>query len=753
MIFISTKNPYMTQLQDPPSILIVDDNPNNLKVLEQVLRSAGYSVRPALSAEMALRAIKARLPDLVLLDVRMPKMDGYELCQLLKSDEATRDIPVIFISALQEMDDKVQAFKVGGIDYIVKPFQAEEVLTRVETHLELARIRGVLTRSNEMLEQQVQERTAELNRLMQQEHLLCELMSLSHNQFANPAYPELVLDCLAHSLGWGEEGHSALLLHERKDPDAFLTLAANRGFSDQELDLLEQMDLHDCDSASCQPKELLKTLPDAQFPGLLQCQPLYTGQEPMGMLLVRLTEDKALSKGLLGQLAEVLAMGIARRQADEHLAWQAYHDVLTELPNRRLLEEDLERAVEASAKERSLCGLLLIGLDRFKLHNDTLGHGAGDTMLKVIAERLWTNTFSNDLVYRWGGDEFVILMRGMGSQEAHVAQYAQNQAQMMAGRIGEPIHLDGQEIRLTASMGIAFYPSDAANGAELLKHVELAMTKAKESGRNSVHFFRPQMQSEAERRIYLEKEIRTGLAKSEFVIYFQPQVDSRRQLIGAESLVRWIHPERGLIPPGHFIPAAEESGLIMDLGKEVLRQACHWLGRMAGQVAELPIISVNLSPRQFFERDFVESIRQVLEIKSVDPALLELEITEGLLLKDVDGAIDKMRQLKELGCKFSLDDFGTGYSSLSYLRRLPVDQIKIDQSFVRNVHLDERNSAIVRTIISLAHNLGMTTIAEGVEVAEELQFLEEAGCQQFQGYYFSRPIPTEDFERDWLFRA
>lgn len=742
----------MTQPQDPPSILIVDDNPNNLKVLEQVLRSAGYSVRPALSAEMALRAIKARLPDIVLLDVRMPKMDGYELCQLLKSDEATRDVPVIFISALQEMDDKVQAFKVGGIDYIVKPFQAEEVLTRVETHLELARIRRVLARSNEILEQQVQERTAELNRLMQQEHLLRELMSLSHSQFADPDYPELVLDCLAHNLGWDAQSHSALLLHERKGPDAFLVLAANRGFSDQELDLLEQMDLHDCDSASCQPRELLKTLPDVQFPGLLQCQPLYTGQEPMGLLLVRLPEGAALSKGLLGQLAEVLSMGIARRQADERLAWQAYHDVLTELPNRRLLEEDLERAVEVSAKDRSLCGLLLIGLDRFKLHNDTLGHGAGDTMLKVIAERLWASALGNDLVYRWGGDEFVILMRAMGGQEAHAAQYAQNQARMMAERIGEPIFLDAQEVRLTASMGIAFYPSDAANGAELLKHVELAMTKAKESGRNSVHFFRPQMQSEAERRIYLEKEIRTGLAKREFVIYLQPQVDGRRQLIGAEALVRWIHPERGLVPPGHFIPAAEESGLILDLGKEVLRQSCSWLGQINGQ-AELHAISVNLSPRQFFEQDFVESIRQVLESESVNPALLELEITEGLLLKDVDGAIDKMRQLKELGLRFSLDDFGTGYSSLSYLRRLPVDQIKIDQSFVRNVHLDERNKAIVRTIISLADNMGMTTIAEGVEVAEELQFLEEAGCQQFQGYYFSKPIPTGDFERDWLLKA
>lgn len=741
----------MNQTQDQqPSVLIVDDNPNNLKVLEQVLRLAGYSVRPALSANMALRAIKARMPDLILLDVRMPEMDGYELCQLLKAEESTRDIPVIFISALQEMDDKVQAFKVGGIDYIVKPFQAEEVLTRVHTHLELAKVRRELAQSNEHLEHQVRERTAELERLMQQEHLLRELMTLSHNQFADPAYPELVLECLGKYLNWDDQSHgSALLLYERKEPHHFLSLAASRGFEESELNLMEQMELHECGLGNLSG-ELSSHLPSHKGTHVIQCQPLYADKEPMGLFLMRLPKEDALPKAFLGQLAEVLAMGIARRQADERLAWQVYHDVLTELPNRRLLEEDLERAVEASSKERSLCGLLLIGLDRFKLHNDTLGHGAGDTMLKVIADRLWSHTSSNDLIYRWGGDEFIILMRALGQNEAQAAQYAQNQARLVAEKISEPIHLNEHELRLTASMGIAFYPSDAANSTELLKHVELAMAKAKESGRNSMHFFRPQMQSEAEQRIYMEKEIRSGLAKNEFVIYFQPQVNSERQLVGAESLARWIHPERGLIPPGNFIPAAEESGLILNLGKEVLHQACRWLNQASELTQKLPLISVNLSPRQFFEADFVDHIRWILKEEAVRPELLELEITEGLLLKDVDEAIERMRQLKDLGLKFSLDDFGTGYSSLSYLRRLPVDQIKIDQSFVRNVHLEERNGAIVRTIINLASNLGMNTIAEGVEVIEELEFLEEAGCQQFQGYYFSKPIPTQDFEQQWL---
>jgi diguanylate cyclase (GGDEF)-like protein len=748
-----------------PTVLIVDDNPNNLRVLEGILHGAGYKVRPALNGETALRAAESAQPDLILLDIRMPGMDGFELCRRLKAQPLTRDIPVIFISALQEMDDKIQAFKVGGVDYITKPFQSEEVLTRAHTHIELGQARRALARSNENLEQEVIERTralteshARLEKWMSDEHALREMLTLSHDHFADDDYAARALDSLAKNKAWAPPAvNVAILINTGRGTkaDINLRLEALLGFVDgadrPKLRMILEgvdADLTRRGNTACPKIGALLGTKDGQ-----PCQviPLMTGKNLLGVLVLAGDEVRlAQEEDFIAQVAEVLAMGIARRHADEQLAWQAYHDAMTGLPNRRMLEEELPQEMRAAASRGLFCGVLLLDLDQFKLLNDTLGHETGDLLLLRVADRLKEAVRASDQIFRWGGDEFIVLMPGIGKSADDAAAHAHAAAENVASSLVDVFEVDGERIHLNASMGIAFYPSDGESVGELLKHVDLAMHKAKQAGRNSIHFFRQDMQTEVQHHLKIDRELRTALAENQFLLHYQPQVDGRGRLVGAESLVRWWHPERKLVPPIEFIPIAEETGLILPLGEWVLECACRQLREWSGG-APMPgrFLAVNVSAKQFHQNDFVEGVRRVLERTGAPASALELEVTESLLLTDIDSAVRKIEALREMGIRFSVDDFGTGYSSLAYLKRLPVDQLKIDRSFVSGVHRDPRNAAIVRTIISLAANLGMKTIAEGVEDSAEVDFMLGAGCTHFQGYFFSKPLPLTEFDQKW----
>ncbi|MCX8018137.1 MAG: bifunctional diguanylate cyclase/phosphodiesterase, partial [Rhodocyclaceae bacterium] len=357
---------------------------------------------------------------------------------------------------------------------------------------------------------------------------------------------------------------------------------------------------------------------------------------------------------------------------------------------------------------------------------------------------------TGDVLGRWGSDEFVVLALDLDP----LAQVAAGEAQAIAFALSEvlaqPVTVAGQEVQLNVSIGIALYPGDGRDAPELIQHAEMAMSRAKEAGRNQIHFYRPQMQSDAARRMTLGRELRQALAARQFLLHFQPQVDAQGRLIGAEALVRWRHPERGLVPPGEFIAFAEELGLIVSLGEWVLADSARWLGGLADRATALATVSVNVSARQFHEGGFAERCLAALSAAGISPQRIELEVTESLLLADIDGALAKIETLRAAGLCFAVDDFGTGYSSLTYLKRLPVQKLKIDRSFVQDVHRDEKNAAIVRTIIALAKNLGMRTIAEGVERREEVDFLIAAGCDAFQGYYFGKPVAAEEFARVWL---
>ena len=437
-----------------------------------------------------------------------------------------------------------------------------------------------------------------------------------------------------------------------------------------------------------------------------------------------------------------------RKLAEQEIQHLAFYDPLTKLPNRQLLLDRLEQQLVSTIRSDHSGALLFIDLDNFKILNDSHGHDMGDFLLKQVAKRIGEAVRASDTVARLGGDEFVVILENLSADETEAATQSQNVAEKILHSFSEPFRLPGLEHYTTPSIGIASFGSQAISVDEILKHADLAMYQAKAAGRNTFRFFNPEMQALISARIALEEDLRQAIRNDEFFLVYQPQVDQSGEVIGVEALLRWQHPGKGLIPPIHFIPLAEDTGLILPIGRKILDTACRQIERWA----KLPYakhleIAVNVSVRQFRQVDFVEQVFEVLDSTGADPNRLKLELTESLLVENVEDVIDKMMRLKARGVGFSLDDFGTGYSSLAYLKRLPLEQLKIDQSFVRDILTDPNDAAIVRTTIALGNSLGLNVIAEGVETEAQRDFLHENGCVSYQGYLFGRPMPIDAIDR------
>ncbi len=433
-----------------------------------------------------------------------------------------------------------------------------------------------------------------------------------------------------------------------------------------------------------------------------------------------------------------------RKEMEDEIRVLAFYDALTGLPNRRLLIDRLQQQLAASGRSGHSGALLFIDLDNFKTLNDTLGHDKGDLLLKYVARRLTHCVREGDTVARLGGDEFVVMLGNLGSNRADTAAHAKAVGEKVMESLGEPHEIDGQLHVSTPSIGVALFSGKGHTVDDLLRQADLAMYQAKAAGRNTMIFFDPEMQAALNARAALEADLRLGLKLGQFELHFQPQVDYAGTLIGAEALVRWRHPTRGLVHPNAFIPVAEDTGLIVPLGAWVLEAACAQL-RIWGESLDTAALtlSVNVSARQFRKVDFVDQVVAALARSGANARCLKLELTESLLLADVEETICRMDALRAHGVGFSLDDFGTGYSSLSYLKRLPLDQLKIDRSFVRDLLSDPNDAAIARAIITLAESLGLSVIAEGVETVEQRDALARQGCLSYQGYYFGRPGPVE----------
>jgi len=430
-----------------------------------------------------------------------------------------------------------------------------------------------------------------------------------------------------------------------------------------------------------------------------------------------------------------------RKKAEEMIRYMAYHDYLTRLPNRALFQDRLTVALAQARRHREGMALLSLDLDRFKLVNDTLGHAAGDALLKAVGDRLRRTVREGDTVARVGGDEFLILLTGVDH-----AEYGAKVARKILAAFARPFRIEGRQLHATASMGISLYPHDGDEVDVLARNADAAMYRAKETGRNNYQLYAPAMNVRAAERLALENDLWLALERGEFEVYYQPQVKvDTGEIVGAEALLRWNHPTRGLVSPDEFIPAAEETGMIVRIGEWVLRNACREVNEWVVNGLQPIRLAVNISMRQFQSRDFVETVERALNDTGFDPRLLELEITESIAMQDEEQTIRILQSLRQMGLRISIDDFGTGYSSLKYLKDLPIHALKIDQSFVRELATNVNDAMIVANIITIAHSLNLSVIAEGVETGDQLDFLKDKRCDEFQGYLCKRPMAAESF--------
>lgn len=887
-------------------ILVVDDTAASLKLLSDLLKAEGYEVRAAISGELAVESAIGNPPDLVLLDILMPGMDGFEVCRRLKADPGTRNVPVIFISALSDTEEKVQGFGLGAVDFVTKPYQREELLSRVRTHLEIDRLRNhleelVTERSRRLAESEAKLR-ASLDELMRANtqlktllhaipepvwlkdpagvYLACNreferffgakearIVGKTDYDFVGRELADLFRenDLKAMAAGnvnaneewltFADNGYRGLfetLKTAMRDRDGKLigVLGIARDISERkaaEEKIQRHMRLYAalsrCNKAIAHcggEAELLLEICraavqlggmkmawvgmiDAETQLIKPAASFGEGAEDLQYLHASVDKDSPYGHGptgtaireqrpywcqdfindpatapwkVLGERAgwaasaslplrqngvvtgafilyadqvnafdeaardllvemsmdinfalENFSRVAAQKRAEAEIERLAFYDPLTNLPNRRLLYDRLRQSIAGNARHANHGAALFIDLDNFKTLNDTKGHNAGDLLLVEVAQRLQACVREGDTVARLGGDEFVVILNGLSKDYAQAANHAKIVGNKMLAAIGRPYLLQGFEHHCSASMGVILFRHQDTSAEELLRCADTALYQAKRGGRNSLLFYDPAMQAALEKRSETERDLRAALTGDQFRLFYQMQVNQAGQILSAEVLIRWIHPRRGVVPPLEFIPLAEETGLILPIGQWVLDAACAQLRRWESDPDHALLqLAVNVSARQFHQADFVSQVLDSLSKYSVNPNRLKLELTETLVLNDIDDTIVKMHQLKKIGVSFSLDDFGTGYSSLYYLTKLPIDQLKIDQSFVRNIGLTRSDAVIVQTIIGMANNLQIESIAEGVETEEQRLFLEAHGCRLYQGYLFSKALPLEEFE-------
>ena len=705
--------------EDSPSVLLVDDDEVNLMVTALALRDRGFEVSEAPSGEAALEALHKAVPDIVVLDAMMPGLDGFDTCERLRAMPGLEHVPVLMLTGLDDDESISHAYRAGATDFFVKTPQWSLLDGRLRYLLRASRTRQELLRSRARLA-----RAQDLARMG------------SFDWHPAPDAWDGRLELSAEALRvLGASAGEPMTLRQ-------LIRMVPRAERHAVLRMLVDLRAHQSVLAT----DIGLDLPDGRR------RVIHVEAEPD-----RPSPSAATSySGVVQDVTD-------RRTAEDKIRHLANFDALTGLPNRRQLLWRTERALEYARRHGHLCALLLIDLDRFKVINDTLGHAAGDELLTEVARRLRSCVRHSDQVTespvdtgssrvhrtleavgRLGGDEFVALLPEVATE---------HDAERVAARILEamraPIYVAGQECFVTASVGVALFPRDGQNVLDLMRNSDVAMYSAKAAGRNATAVYMPSLSTSGRERLELETALHKALERQELVLHYQPKVEVRSaRMVGAEALMRWQR-DNHLVPPGEFIPLAEESGLIVPMSEWALAEAARQVKVWHDRFGFADTIAVNLPSRLFERPDLVEHIRQDAESCGVPLRSIQLEITETGLMKDLQGVIPALHRLNDVGVKISIDDFGTGYSSLAYLTTLPISELKIDGSFVRDLGLTPQSAAVVTAIIALARSLGLNVVAEGVENLRQMEVLHRLGCSVMQGYLFSRPIPPDQVER-WL---
>ncbi len=719
------------------NILVVDDTQENLHLLSDTLSQEGYDVRGVISGEMALRVVGSIKPDLILLDIMMPGLDGYQVCQQLKADSDTKDIPIIFLSANNDTTNKAKAFHVGAVDYINKPFQIEEVLLRIQNQLKFKAAQEEIRQLNAQLEQRIQERTTELAKANQelqyqvhQRKQVIQLLQESEEKL------EGILNSLEEVV-WSADLATQHLL--------FLNPAAHKVYGRPVSELLNNPQLR-LQTIHPQDRERVeRSLENTQQNQNIDLE--YRIIQPNGEVRWVWERSRVIyaPDGIPCRQDGIICDITERKRIEEKLSYEAQHDPLTGLPNRAAFVHRVKQAIATSQIDENYTFVVLfIDLDRFKIINDSLGHLIGDELLITVAQILQDCVRDGDFVARLGGDEFTILLNNVECLgDAHI----------IAGRIQEklitPFHLDEHTVFTSASIGIVIGNSRYHNSADILRDADIAMYSAKSNGKARHEFFNDEMYARTAELLRIENDLRKAVVNEELILHYQPIISfDTGKLYGFEALLRWKHPQRGLIYPDKFINIAEETGLIIPIGEWVIKEACRQLLAWKMQFTEAANlkISVNLASQQVKEPGFLDKLDAIITTIKLPKNSLQLEITESTLMEGRQETINLLNAIRKRGIKLSIDDFGTGYSSLRYLNRFPINNLKIDRSFVQGMLDEKENFEIVKTIITLARTLKMDVIAEGVETLKQLKVLKVLNCKLGQGYLFSKPLASESIE-------
>ena len=687
-------------------ILIVDDQNTQVLILEGMLRHAGYTSITSTTDPFSVCALHVENNyDLILLDLKMPGLDGFQIIERLKEIETDDYLPILAITVDQAL--KLPALQAGAKDFICRPYNLVEVLVRIQNMLEVRLLHKLVKSHSKVLEQTVRERT---NNLRESEARFRSFTAMSSDwyweqnanfRFTMVSGTQAILgqspECLIGATRW--EGAADIDGNDWSEHKAIL--AAHQAFTDFEYKFR-------CDNGTIAWR-------------CVSGEPLF--------------DSDGVFAGYRGTGKDITQ----RKEAEERIRYMALHDALTGLPNRTLLLDRMDQAIGYANRNGGEIWVLFVDVDRFKFVNDSVGHKGGDLVIRMLAERLQSVTRETDTVARLGGDEFVlVLTHGPG------ANVAMDAVHRIMSVVTAPLKFEAHEFFLSCSIGVAVCPADGITSEVLMDRADTAMYRAKELGKNNFQFYTAEMNTRLLERLSIEKDLRNAIERQEFVLHYQPQVElSTGRIIGMEALIRWQHPALGLVMPNRFIGLAEETGLIGMIGDWVLRTACAQAKRWEDAGYGKMRIAVNLSARQFAPKKLVQSISDILSETGLAPCLLELELTEGLLMNNVEEAIEILQELKVLGVQMSIDDFGTGYSSLAYLKRFPIDVLKIDQSFMREMTLDSDDAIIVKSVISLAHNLKLRVVAEGVETQEQLTYLRGLDCDVIQGYFFNKPVSAE----------